>query len=149
MKWENFLLGAFLLGVTEVLASEGEEAKEAVAEGGEKIPAAEDVATEETDDHENEDDIGKFYESQMMIRRPWCSNKLKVYLKPCSTKAMVNNLWIIKSFNSEHIDDIDELQNIINKKQYVLTYFFHPSCYPCMDFVPEFDKIPGRVKDLP
>ena len=52
-------------------------------------------------------------------------------------------------FISEHIEDIDELQNIINRKQYVLTYFFHPSCYPCMDFVPEFDKIPGRIKDLP
>ena len=78
MKWENFLLGAFLLGATEVLASEGEEAKEAVTEGGEKVPEAEDVASEETDDHENEDDIGKFYESQSMIRRPWCSNKLKV-----------------------------------------------------------------------
>ena len=78
MKWRNFLLGAFLLGAPEVLASEGEEAKEAVAEGGEEVPVANDAVTEETDDHENEDDIGKFYESQSMIRKPCCSNKLKV-----------------------------------------------------------------------
>ena len=62
MKWRNFLLGAFLLGTTDVLASEGEETKEAVAEGSAEAPAK-DVATEETDDHENEDDIGEFHES--------------------------------------------------------------------------------------
>ena len=78
MKWENFLLGAFLLGVTEVLASEGEESEKVTAEGREEVPVTNDAVTEETDDHENEDDIGKFYESQPMIRRPWCSNKLKV-----------------------------------------------------------------------
>ena len=54
MKW-GFLL---LLGVT-VFASEGENNKESVAEGNEKV--AKDVVTEEVDedDHENEDDIGK------------------------------------------------------------------------------------------
>ena len=63
MKWRNFLLGAFLLGATEVLASESEETKEAAAEGSEGAPVAKDNATEETDDHENEDDIGKFRKS--------------------------------------------------------------------------------------
>ena len=48
----------------------------------------------------------------------------------------------------EHVDDIDELQNIINRNQYVLTYFFHPNCYPCMDFLPDFDKIPQETSDL-
>ena len=61
MKWRNFLLGAVLLGATEVLASEDEETKEAVAEGSDEAPVAEDAVTEETDDHENEDDIGKFH----------------------------------------------------------------------------------------
>ena len=54
MKWRIFLL----LGVI-VFASEGEETKEAVAEGNDEV--AKDVVTEEADedDHENEDDIGE------------------------------------------------------------------------------------------
>ena len=76
MKWRNFLLGAFLLGATEVLASEGEEAKEAVAEGGEEAPVAVDAATEETDDHENEDDIGTFYDTwTIMFKQTITFNK--------------------------------------------------------------------------
>ena len=54
MKWGIFLL----LGVI-VFASEGEESKEAIAEGNEEV--AKDVVTEKADedDHENEDDIGE------------------------------------------------------------------------------------------
>jgi len=55
MKWGIFLL----LGAT-IFASEGEETKEAVAEGNDDI--AKDVVKEEDDedDHENEDDIGQY-----------------------------------------------------------------------------------------
>jgi len=49
----------------------------------------------------------------------------------------------------EYIEDIGELQNMINRNKYVLAYFFHPSCFPCMEFVPEFDKLPERTKNLP
>ena len=52
MKWGIFLL----LGAT-IFASEGEETKEAVADGNDDI--AKDVVKEEDDedDHENEDDL--------------------------------------------------------------------------------------------
>ena len=55
MKWGIFLL----LGAT-IFASEGEETKEAVAEGNDDV--VKDVVKEEADedDHENEDDIGEY-----------------------------------------------------------------------------------------
>ena len=48
----------------------------------------------------------------------------------------------------EHVNDIDELQRMINKNKYLMAYFFHPNCFPCMDFVPEFDTLPDKVKEL-
>ena len=62
MKWGIFLL----LGVI-VFASEGEESKEAIAEGNEEV--AKDVVTEKADedDHENEDDIGELNISSVIF----------------------------------------------------------------------------------
>ena len=50
--------------------------------------------------------------------------------------------------NIEHVDDIGELQHMINSNDYLMAYFFHPNCYPCMDFVPQFDTLPDKVKEL-
>lgn len=50
--------------------------------------------------------------------------------------------------NIEHVDDIGELQTMINSNKYLLAYFFHPNCMPCMEYVPFFDQIPQAMEGL-
>ena len=48
---------------------------------------------------------------------------------------------------AEYIEDIGELQNMINDNEYVLAYFFHPSCIPCMEFSVTFNELPEALSE--
>lgn len=48
----------------------------------------------------------------------------------------------------EHVDDINELRTMINSNKYLLAYFFHPNCHPCMEYIGEFDRLPEEMDEL-
>ncbi|CAG5111665.1 Oidioi.mRNA.OKI2018_I69.chr2.g5945.t1.cds [Oikopleura dioica] len=48
----------------------------------------------------------------------------------------------------EYVEDIGELQKMIDENEYVLAYFFHPACIPCMEFSETFNELPQALEDL-
>ena len=46
------------------------------------------------------------------------------------------------------MEDIGELQKMIDENEYVLAYFFHPACIPCMEFSETFNELPQALEDL-
>ena len=39
-------------------------------------------------------------------------------------------------------------RDVISEHKFVLSYFFHPTCHPCIDFIADFDRIPAQLADL-
>jgi thiol-disulfide isomerase/thioredoxin len=37
---------------------------------------------------------------------------------------------------------------MISENKYVLAYFFHPACIPCMEFSETFNELPKALEDL-
>merc|ERR1712228_1167550 len=76
----------------------------------------------------------------------WCTDPETETAKPEVTPEVDDDRE--PEDNIEHVDGIDELQTMINSNKYLLAYFFHPSCIPCMEYVPRFDELPEEMAEL-